>query len=324
MKKFSLVLSAIFLATALFTFFILFDGNPSKVFLSWQDWTRDSPSLPYSAYKTRRVEASNLTTLSANKIIFKDNHLFWQGKGARALPELTNDGLVVSLVVVKQGKGYSNSVEASVVGAQGTKFSLGQPVVKNGCIQSVPIIKTSKWNHYPLTFYRSETEPFSGISETTLPSGQIIKEEPYLLGMLHGKSLKYDASGIPVYSKDYLHGQRHGTHIYWFQDPQDPDSFKSLKSRSGDLLPSLWAKIRDDAAGKFGENNLGSGKANKWIVEKYRLAGGEFQVQLLEHWKYDRKHGLFEGFDYLGNKTFKDEFKEGLRIKHRIFDKTKG
>ena len=89
-------------------------------------------------------------------------------------------------------------------------------------------------------------------------------------------------------------------------------------------MPSLWAKVRDDAAGKFGENNLGSGKANKWIVEKYRLAGGEFQVQLLEHWKYDRKHGLFEGFDYLGNKTFKDEFKEGLRLKHRIFDKTKG
>ena len=34
-------------------------------------------------------------------------------------------------------------------------------------------------------------------------------------------------------------------------------------------------------------------------------------------------HGLFEGFDQFGNKTFKDEYKMGLRVKHKTFDKTK-
>ena len=109
-----------------------------------------------------------------------------------------------------------------------------------------------------------------------------------------------------------------------FQDLLDPDDYKPTKSRSGDLLPSLWAKVKDDAVAKFGTKNIGSGDANKWIVKTYRLKGGEFQVQLLEHWKNNARHGLFEGFDYLGNKTFKDEYKSGLRIKHKIFDKTKG
>ena len=118
-------------------------------------------------------------------------------------------------------------------------------------------------------------------------------------------------------------GQKHGTHIFWFDDPQDPDDYTPSKSRSGELLPSLWAKVRDEAEEKFGEDNLGSGKANKWVVETYRLKGGEFQVRLLEHWHNNRKNGLFEGFDYLGNKTFKDEYKLGLRTKHKIFDKTK-
>jgi hypothetical protein len=58
-------------------------------------------------------------------------------------------------------------------------------------------------------------------------------------------------------------------------------------------------------------------------VENYKMAGGSFQVKLLEHWENNQKHGLFEGFDRFGNKTFKDEYKKSIRVKHRIFDKTK-
>lgn len=323
MKKFLLVLSATTLATSLFAFFILFDGSTSKVFTKWQEFSREYPSLPFSAYKTRRVNSAKIEWHKANEIVITDNHLFWRGSGAIALPELTKSGEIVNLVITDKGKGYSKNVTAHVEGAQGNNIVLGSPIVKKGRIQSIPIKKTGKWNSYPLAFHKRETKPFSGVSETILPSGQIITETPYLMGKIHGKALKYTPTGIPVYSKDYKMGQKHGTHLFWFDDPQDPDDYVPIKSRSGELLPSLWAKIRDKAEEKFGEDNLGSGEANRWIVEAYRLNGGEFQVNLLEHWENNRKNGLFEGFDYLGNKTFKDEYKQGLRTKHRIFDKTK-
>ena len=35
------------------------------------------------------------------------------------------------------------------------------------------------------------------------------------------------------------------------------------------------------------------------------MAGGSFQVKLLEHWENNQKDGLFEGFDRFGNKTLK-------------------
>ena len=324
MKKFFLVLSAILLATFLFSFFIVFDGNPSKLFLKWQSWTRDRPSLPFSAYKTRRVKQSNIEWEQPNKILFVDKHLFWKGRGARALPELNSDGQVVSFIIVDGGYGYSEAVKAIAVGIHAEGFSLGNPTVENGKIKSLPILVSSTWNQEPLAFLKDETEPFSGIAETILPSGQIILETPFLMGKYHGNVLKYTRQGIPVFSKEFINGKKHGTHIFWFQDPLDPDDYKPTKSRSGDLLPSLWAKVKDDAVAKFGSKNIGSGDANKWIVKTYRLKGGEFQVQLLEHWKNNVRHGLFEGFDYLGNKTFKDEYKSGLRIKHKIFDKTKG
>jgi len=323
MKKFLLVLSAITLATSLFAYFILFDGSTSKFFTKWQEFTREYPSLPFSAYKTRRVNSAKIEWRKANKIIFTDNHLFWKGSGAVALPEVTESGELVNLIITNKGKGYSNAVTAHVEGAQGSSIILGNPYVNKGHIQSIPIKETGKWNANPLAFHKGETKPFSGISETILPSGQIIAETPYLIGKIHGKALKYTPSGIPVFSKEYKMGQKHGTHIFWFDDPQDPDDYTPSKSRSGELLPSLWAKVRDEAEEKFGEDNLGSGKANKWVVETYRLKGGEFQVRLLEHWHNNRKSGLFEGFDYLGNKTFKDEYKLGLRTKHKIFDKTK-
>ena len=323
MKKFFLVLSAVLLATFLFSFFIAFDGSTSKLFLQWQSLTRDRPSLPFSAYKTRRVKQSNIEWKQPNKILFVDNHLFWKGKGAQALPELNSDGEIVSFVIVDGGYGYSDSVKAIAVGIHAENFSLGNPIVEKGKIKSLPILRPSMWYHEPLAFVKDESEPFSGVAESILPSGQIILETPFLMGKYHGNVLKYNTQGIPVFSKEYNKGEKHGTHIFWFQDPLDPDDYKPTKSKSGELLPSLWAKVKDDAVAKFGTRNIGSGDANKWIVKTYRIRGGEFQVQLLEHWKDNKRHGLFEGFDYLGNKTFKDEYKSGLRIKHKTFDKTK-
>ena len=95
------------------------------------------------------------------------------------------------------------------------------------------------------------------------------------------------------------------------------------KQKNGEIIPNLWIKTREEAKDKFKEN-FGSHEANEWIIFKYRSLGGDFPVRLLEHWQDNVRHGLFEGFDKFGNKTFKDEYKRGLRIKHRIFDKTKG
>ena len=53
------------------------------------------------------------------------------------------------------------------------------------------------------------------------------------------------------------------------------------------------------------------------------MAGGSFQVRLLEHWENNQKDGLFEGFDRFGNKNFKDEYNMGIRIKHRFLTKRK-
>lgn len=323
MKKFLFVLFAICLASFSFTFFILFEGRPNNFSNWWQEWTRDSEVLPFGAYKTRRINSSDLVLHMANKVEFQDNHLFWKGGGARALPELTVSGEVVRFIIVESGSGYSDSVRATIKGAQARKFVLGQPIVKDGAIVSLPIIRSSRWNELSLAFCGDEPEPFTGTAETILPSGQIIDEVPYFLGKLHGKALKYNSLGIPVSSKEYNYGKKNGTHIFWFQDPRDPDDYKPEKSKSGELLPSLWSKIRETAKEKFGEG-IGSGKANKWIVDNYRLKGGDFQVKLLEHWRENRRHGLFEGFDHLGNKTFKDEYTDGLRTKHKTFDKTKG
>ena len=59
------------------------------------------------------------------------------------------------------------------------------------------------------------------------------------------------------------------------------------------------------------------------MIEAFRLKGGAFQVKLLEHWKDNRKNGLFEAYDRFGNKRYKDEYNKGLRTSHRIFDKDK-
>ena len=81
-------------------------------------------------------------------------------------------------------------------------------------------------------------------------------------------------------------------------------------------------EINEKAKDKF-RDKYATPESNEWVVQNYKLSGGDFEVELLEHWYENQKHGLFEGFDRFGNKTFKDEYRHGLRIKHKIFDKTK-
>ena len=101
-----------------------------------------------------------------------------------------------------------------------------------------------------------------GIAESILPSGQIILETPFLMGKYHGTVLKYTPQGIPVSSREFSYGKKQGAHIFWFQDPLDPDGFKPTKSKSGDLcfLP-CGQKLKMMLLAKFGKNNLGSGKS---------------------------------------------------------------
>ena len=35
------------------------------------------------------------------------------------------------------------------------------------------------------------------------------------------------ARGVPVFSKDYVGGKKHGTHLFWFPSPVDPDDYKT-------------------------------------------------------------------------------------------------
>ena len=44
-------------------------------------------------------------------------------------------------------------------------------------------------------------------------------------------------------------GQKHGTHIYWYPTPIDPDDYKPVKGSNSE---SLWLKLRQDAKDKFG------------------------------------------------------------------------
>ena len=259
----------------------------------------------------------------ANRVVFRDNHLFWRGNGAIALPELTISGKLVRLIVSSGGIGYSNQVKAYVSGANEHTFKLGEVKVDGGKVFDVPVIESSLWSNTPIAYYGNELEPFSGTIEQKFPSGQIIEETPYLSGQIHGQVIRYEERGIPIFSKDYDHGQKNGTHIYWYPTPIDPDNYVPEARQDGELIPTLWLKIRNDAKEKFGKE-FGKHESNKWVVDKYKLAGGSFQVKLLEHWLDNKKHGLFEGFDEIGNKTFKDDYDKGLRIKHKTFDKTKG
>ena len=300
-----------------------FEGSTKNVTAWWMNFSSGSDSLPFSAYKMRRENASKLRVEDANHVEFFDAHLFWKGQGAIAVPKLDKEGNLNSLHITNKGVGYSNLVKAKVLGCNSSKFKLEPISTHKGKINSVLISETHKWSNNPLVFIEGESKPFTGTAETKFPSGQIIEEIPYLKGKLHGNITRFNEYGIPKYSKEYKHGRKDGTHIYWFPEPLDPDSYIPEISPEGDKFVTLWSKVRYLAKKKYGQN-FGSHKSNKWMVEKYRLSGGDFRVRLLEHWKNNLKHGLFEGFDQFGNKTFKDEYFEGRRIKHKTFDKTKG
>ena len=321
MKKIFLIIISTLLVAGGLSFLILFEGDTSKVKIWWAKWTINSSTLPFSPYKERRENASLLEYHGANKIILIDERLFWKGSGAEAIPELKNDGKLAKVFIVRGGSGYSNSVKAKVVGANSTNFQLGNVNVENGVITEVEIIKTYTWAEEPLAFIVDEKQPFSGTIETRFPSGQIIEETNYLSGKVHGKSIRYDRSGIPIANRDFKNGKKDGTHIFWFPKTVDPAGYTPKRSPDGDLLTTLWTSLQTEAKEKFGKE-YGNHESNQWVVNKYKLQGGSFQVRLLEHWKENAKHGLFEGFDEFSNKTFKDEYKMGLRIKHKIFDKT--
>jgi len=322
-KKFLFIFFSILASCALLTFLMYFEGSTKNITAWWMNFSSGSDSLPFSAYKMRRENASKLRVEDANHVEFFDAHLFWKGQGAIAVPKLDKEGNLNSLHITNKGVGYSNLVKAKVLGCNSSKFKLEPISTHKGKINSVLISETHKWSNNPLVFIEGESKPFTGTAETKFPSGQIIEEIPYLKGKLHGNITRFNEYGIPKYSKKYKHGRKDGTHIYWFPEPLDPDSYIPEISPEGDKFVTLWSKVRYLAKKKYGQN-FGSHKSNKWMVEKYRLSGGDFRVKLLEHWKNNLKHGLFEGFDQFGNKTFKDEYFEGRRIKHKTFDKTKG
>ena len=321
MKKLTLGILFILILSSGLSFLILFEGEVNQVSLWWDKWSRDSDSLPFSPYKKRRANAADLEFLSANKITVQDNRLFWKGERAELFPELTTDGNLVRIIIGSGGKGYSNSVTAKITGANNKEFKLGKVRLEDSSIKQVDIIKSSKWTKEPLAYLRGEESPFSGTIETRFPSGQIIEETNYLSGKRHGKVIRYDRTGIPIANKDYVHGKKHGTHIYWFPVTIEPSTYIPKYGKDGDLILTHWTYLHIQAKEKFKEE-YGSHQSNQWVVTNYRLTGGAFQVKLLEHWDHNVKEGLFEGFDEFSNKTFKDEYKNGLRIKHQIFDKS--
>ena len=322
MKKAFILIFSISFLTFIFGYAILFEGKFDLLASKWSSWTRNSENLPFSPYKIRHEDSAFLRFEDANRVVFQDNHLFWKGKGAKALAELTTSGKLVKLIVSEGGEGYSNQVMAYIIGANNHKFKLGEVKVSEGRVIDVAVIKGSIWNHTPIAYFGNERDPFSGTIEQKFPTGQIIEETPYLSGKIHGKILRYEERGIPIFSKEYDHGNKEGTHIYWFPTPNDPEDFVPQVMQNGELFPTLWLKIQNDAKEKFGKE-FGNHESNKWAVNKYKMSGGSFQVRLLEHWLDNKKHGLFEGFDKFGNKTFKDDYNKGLRIKHKTFDKTK-
>jgi hypothetical protein len=316
MKKLIITSLAICLVFFGFAFLILFEANIDRTLGWWASYSRDSQTLPYSPYKIRRADSAYLRMDDANNVMFIDKHLFWKGEGAVALPEITKSGKLVRLIIKTGGKGYSNDVKASVTGSMGNSFVLGNVNVIDGEIKSVDIIKSSNWSSAPRAFWGEEALPFSGTIEKIFPSKQIMFEKQYLSGRIHGKWKRFTEIGIPVFSKDYRDGIKQGTHIFWYNEPLDPSDYSSQEHET------MWLEWHHKAKEKFGKKYNGN-ESNKWIIKNYKLAGGSFQVKLLEHWEQNQKDGLFEGFDRFGNKTFKDEYKAGIRIKHRIFDKTK-
>ena len=322
MKKLLVVLVSVISVSMLLGFIIIFEGNFGNVSIWWKGITRNSDWIYFSDYKERRVDSDALHFKEANAIVFIDKHLFWKGMGALAKPKVTEDNELLEITLNSGGSGYSDQVTAKVTGAMANEFELDPVIVTNGKLMKVGIKRSTAWNFVPLAFCGDEKFAFSGTAEEKYPSGQIIEESKYLSGILHGKVRKFKEKGIPLHEKDYVQGQKHGTHIYWYPKPLDPDDYKPTKGKDSEVLPTLWLKLRKEAKDKFG-TDFGGLKANKWVVENYKLKGGKFPVRLLEHWKNNLKHGLFEGYDKDFDQTFESEYDEGHRIMHKSLGKNK-
>tara|TARA_B100001248_G_C27345060_1_gene438289 strand:- start:95 stop:1054 length:960 start_codon:yes stop_codon:yes gene_type:complete len=299
-------------------FIIIFEGKTELVKNWWADFSKQNEKLPLSPFHTRRVDSSGLIIRDANQVIFKDRRLFWSGENAIASPLLSKTGVIKKFVITNGGNGYSDHVDAKVIGAMSEKIILGDVVTKNGKIIELALISGSRWNEEPLAFIKGDAEPYTGKIEKRFSNGQIMEEDSYLNGKLHGTSKKFKSSGIPVFAKDYFNGKKTGTHIYWYSKPIEPTDYIPQTGNDGNILQTLWHYLQDQAKKKF-KDQYPSKDSNDWIVKNFRLQGGSFQVKQLEHWKKGLKNGLWEGFESDGKKTFKDEYELGKRTKHKNY-----
>ncbi|MBT7650214.1 MAG: hypothetical protein HN553_04470 [Opitutae bacterium] len=315
MKKGLLILSIIAVTFAGSAFLLLFEGNIKNASTWWESFTRNKDWMPYSPYTNRIEDADKLRIMEATQIKIVDNHLFWNGSGAIIVPEINKQGTLVSLLIRNGGSGYSQDVEAKITGSGNGDIQINKISVKNGVITDIQLEGKSKWYLLPTAFWGNETFPFTGTVEKKFPNGQNLTIQQYSNGLLHGVSKRFTIMGLPVYNMEYLKGLKHGTHIYYYDIPINPDS-------AGESKKTLWAEI-NDSYNIEGKPTKDVSKINEDIVETFRLKGGAFQIKLLEHWDNNQKDGLFEAFDRYGNKMYKDEYKLGLRVNHRTFDKDK-
>lgn len=315
MKKGLLLLCIIVVTFAGSAFLLLFEGNIKNASTWWESFTRNKDWMPYSPYTNRIENADKLRIMDATQIKIVDNHLFWNGSGAIIVPEINQKGILINLQIKNCGVGYSQDVEAKITGSGQSDIHVSKISVKNGKITDIQLKERSNWYLLPTAFWGNERLPFTGIVEKKFPNGQNFTVQQYSNGLLHGVSKRFTSKGLPVYNLEYYKGLKHGTHIYYYDIPISPDSVGESKN-------TLWTEI-SDSYNDLEEDSKDISKVNEDLIETFRLKGGAFQIKLLEHWKNNRKDGLFEAFDRYGNKMYKDEYKLGLRINHRTFDKDK-
>ena len=315
MKKGLLLLCIIVVTFAGSAFLLLFEGNIKNASTWWESFTRNKDWMPYSPYTNRIENADKLRIMDATQIKIVDNHLFWNGSGAIIVPEINQKGILINLQIKNCGVGYSQDVKAKITGSGQSDIHVSKISVKNGKITDIQLKERSNWYFLPTAFWGNERLPFTGIVEKKFPNGQNFTVQQYSNGLLHGVSKRFTSKGLPVYNLEYYKGLKHGTHIYYYDIPISPDSVGESKN-------TLWTEI-SDSYNDLEEDSKDISKVNEDLIETFRLKGGAFQIKLLEHWKNNRKDGLFEAFDRYGNKMYKDEYKLGLRINHRTFDKDK-
>ena len=85
--------------------------------------------------------------------------------------------------------------------------------------------------------------------------------------------------------------------MFWLPKTVDPAGYTPKRSPDGDLLTTLWTSLHSEAKEKFGKE-YGNHESNQWVVNKYKLQGGSFQVRLLEHWKENVKQDIRKNKNY--------------------------